>query len=301
MSKLSDEIRKMFGESDQKRDVGLKTPAGIMRYDDIIYGSNKKWQILDVYRPKNKEGESLPILVSVHGGGWVYGDKERYQYYCMSLAEQGFAVVNYTYRLGPEYKYPAALEDTNMVFHWIFQNVEKYGFDSNNIFAVGDSVGANLLYIYTTMCTNADYASMYNFQIPDGFVPTAIGLNCGAYRIEMDKNPEDLTTLIMKEYLPDGGTTRELNLINAMKYMNKNFPPVYLMTANEDFLREQAPLLEKKLKELKIPYRYKIYGTAEHPLGHVFHCDIKTEDAQKCNIDECEFFREIMMRKGKTK
>lgn len=55
----------------------------------------------------------IPVIVSVHGGGWGYGDKERYQYYCMSLAQQGFAVVNFSYRLASKYKFPAPLEDTN--------------------------------------------------------------------------------------------------------------------------------------------------------------------------------------------
>ena len=65
---------------------------------------NLKWQKLDVYRQKDATGK-LPVIVSVHGGGWVYGDKERYQFYCMDLAERGFAVVNFSYRLAPEYKF----------------------------------------------------------------------------------------------------------------------------------------------------------------------------------------------------
>ncbi|MFR5151238.1 MAG: carboxylesterase family protein [Ruminococcus sp.] len=59
---------------------------------------------LDVYRPKQAQGEDLPVIISVHGGAWMYGDKERYQYYCMSLAQRGFAVVNFTYRLAHESK-----------------------------------------------------------------------------------------------------------------------------------------------------------------------------------------------------
>mgnify|MGYP002508409293 CR=1 FL=1 len=67
MSATSDMIRKMFGEADAKRDAGLTTPEDILRYDDICYGTDAKWQVLDVYRPKNREGERLPVIVSVHG------------------------------------------------------------------------------------------------------------------------------------------------------------------------------------------------------------------------------------------
>lgn len=89
-------------------------------------------QVLDVYRPKDTEG-NLPVIVSVHGGGWVYGDKELYQYYCMSIAQRGFAVVNFTYRLAPEYQFPAPMEDTNSVFAWILDNKDKYGMDVANL------------------------------------------------------------------------------------------------------------------------------------------------------------------------
>ena len=58
---------------------------------DISYGSNAEWQKLDVYRPKDA-ARRLPVLVSVHGGGWVYGDKGRYRFYAMDLSARGFAV-----------------------------------------------------------------------------------------------------------------------------------------------------------------------------------------------------------------
>ena len=128
--------RKEFKAGDDVRDAGLTTPDDIRRYDDILYGEDTGWQLLDVYRPKEADGKKLPVIVSVHGGAWVYGDKERYQYYCMSLAQHGFAVVNFTYRLAPEFKFPAAIEDTNLVIRWIFENAAQYGLDTEHIFCV---------------------------------------------------------------------------------------------------------------------------------------------------------------------
>ena len=117
MSALSDKIRTEFKASDDERDALMKTPEDVERWDNIVYGKiDRKVQVLDVYRPKQAEDEDLPVIISVHGGGWMYGDKERYQYYCMSLAQRGFAVVNFTYRLAPRFKYPAGIEDTNTVF-----------------------------------------------------------------------------------------------------------------------------------------------------------------------------------------
>ena len=106
MSELSDKIRSEFKKADDERDALMNTPEDIERWDNIVYGhDDREMQRLDVYRPKQAQGEDLPIIISVHGGAWMYGDKERYQYYCMSLAQRGFAVVNFTYRLAPESKF----------------------------------------------------------------------------------------------------------------------------------------------------------------------------------------------------
>ena len=72
MSEISDFVRRTFGESDTKRDAGLTTPHDVERFDDIVYGDDPKWQILDVYRPREASGKKLPVIVSIHGGGWVY-------------------------------------------------------------------------------------------------------------------------------------------------------------------------------------------------------------------------------------
>ena len=68
-------MRLAFKRGDDKRDAGLTVPADVRRVVDIPYGADKKWNLLDVYRPKDAKGR-LPVIVSVHGGGWVYGDKD---------------------------------------------------------------------------------------------------------------------------------------------------------------------------------------------------------------------------------
>ena len=91
MSELSDKIRSEFKKADDERDALMNTPEDIERWDNIVYGhDDREMQRLDVYRPKQAQGEDLPVIISVHGGAWMYGDKERYQYYCMSLAQRGF-------------------------------------------------------------------------------------------------------------------------------------------------------------------------------------------------------------------
>ena len=297
MSKRSDEIRREWKINDAKRDAGLTTPENIVRFDDFQYGPDPVWNKLDVYRPKEEKGK-LPVIVNVHGGGWVYGDKELYQFYGMSLAQRGFAVVNFTYRLAPEVKYPAPLEDTNRVIQWMYDNREEYGLDMEHVFMVGDSAGGNLCGLYSAICTNPAYAENYDFKVPEGFVPEALALNCGAYNPLGEekeiRNAQD--SELMEDFLPEKGSEKERNLVNLTNHVTPDFPPVYLMTAVGDFCRPQAKVLEEALKAKGVYYECKTYGTEEKPLYHVFHVTIQEPEGQKCNDEECAFFRRIMNR-----
>lgn len=282
-------LRFICRRSDEKRDAGLVTPDDIRRYDDICYGPDPVWNLLDVYRPKAAEGV-LPVIVSVHGGGWVYGDKERYQYYCMSLAQRGFAVVNYTYRLAPKHRHPAPLEDTAGVFAWLKEHAEEYGLDRENVFAVGDSAGAQLLSMYACLCRDREFAGEFPFCVPEGSCPKAVALNCGVYRIEKSRET-GLISLLMADYLPGRGTAEELRQISVIEHVTADFPPAFIMTGEGDFLAGQALPFAEKLQSLGVRAEYHYYGDSEHVLGHVFHCNIRMPEAQRCNDEECSFFR----------
>ena len=293
MSKISDMIRTKFGATDTERDKGLVTPDDVVRFDNIPYGSLPEQQ-LDVYRPNDTDGV-LPLIISVHGGGWVYGDKERYQFYCMSLAQRGFAVINYSYRLAPEHKFPAALEDTALVFAWAKAQAETYGFDMNHLFAVGDSAGANLLELYCALCTNEAYRHSLGLPVTEYITPKAVALNCGVHFITVSENPNDqFTTELMKDYLKSGGSEEELRLVNVSDVIVEGFPPAYIMTAENDFLKFQVPQFCEHLLQKNIPFIVKYYKDKEEQLGHVFHLDIRSAAAKKCNDEECAFFKSML-------
>ena len=283
-------FKKRCIKADTARDKNNRTPVTIERFDNIKYGTHEKDQLLDIYRPKAQKGK-LPVIVSVHGGGWVYGDKEVYQYYCMSLAERGFVVVNFTYRLAPKYKHPTQLEDTNLVFEWVLQHAEEYGMDTENIFAVGDSAGATILGLYTATLSNARYAKQYNFTVPSNLRIRALGLNCGIYNMH-----EGGKQSFLKAFLVDKGTTAELDQMSLIKYVTNQFPPCFIMTSNKDYLKDEAPALVEILEKQGISHEYKVYGSEQDPLYHVFHCDVNSKPAKLANDAESEFFRNNMMR-----
>ena len=293
MSETSDKLRRDFGEGDAKRDAGLTTPEDIRRFDDIVYGDDPKWQVLDAYRPKAAEGKKLPVIISFHGGGWVYGSKEIYQFYCMSLAQRGFAVVNFTYRLAPEVKFPAPLEDMNLVMNWVLDHAEEYGFDTDRIFAVGDSAGGNGLGLYSAFLTNPEYAKKFTFRAPEKARLRGIALNCGVFDPESETTSDLNRPALMADYLPGKGTREEYDMINVLKHVTESFPPTFLMTCAQDFLKPQAGILAEVLTQKNVPFVYRFYSDPEQPLWHVFHCDVRNEWGRRCNDDECDFFRSL--------
>ena len=294
MSETSDLFRKLFKEGDDIRDAGLSTPDNIVRYDNIPYGEEPAWQVLDVYRPGNAAGDKLPVIIDVHGGAWVYGDKERYQYYCMNLAQMGFAVVNFTYRLAPEFQFPSPLEDTNLVSGWVMKNASQYDLDTDHIFGMGDSAGAHLLSLYAAVCTNPDCAENYSFRAPEGFELKAVALNCGVYDLQNRESLDAETPDLMKDLLPGGGTEEELSRISTVNYITPEYPPVFYMTCMGDTQKVQAPLLESRLLENDVPHEFHYFGSRTKSLGHVFHLNRRSEDAVTCNGLECSYFRRFL-------
>lgn len=292
--------RRDFWRGDKKRDAGQTTPPDVIRFDDILYGDDtklKKWQFLDVYRPRSAGTDTLqtiPVIISVHGGAWVYGDKDIYQFYCMKLAQRGFAVVNFSYRLAPEARFPSALEDTEKVFQWVGDNAQKYGFDLNNVFAVGDSAGGHLLTLYTSALTNPEYAKNYPFIQPKKFALKGVALNCGKYDMNPALETNPLMPMLLRSMMPGGITEETLDLINASRHVTGDFPPAFVMTCLGDFLFSQAKFITQAFDAAGVKYEYHCYGTKEEPLWHVFHCDPRLTQAKECNDAECAFFRGLI-------
>ena len=207
----------------------------------------------------------------------------------------GFAVVNFSYRLAPEAQFPSQMEDVKAVFEWARDHATEYGFNMNQLFAIGDSAGAHLLGLYCAACTNPDYAKCYRMKSSFTVVPKAISLACGVYSIggEVEGNGEQ-DLLLMEDLLPGGPTAENLKWIDVLEWITPAFPETFLFTATGDFLETQSDALEATLRSQKVPHVMRFYGDAEHSLGHVFHCDMRMEAGKRCNREQCQFFRNMI-------
>ena len=87
---------------------------------------------------------------------------------------------------------------------------------------------------------------------------------------------------------------KDLKKMNCVGNVTRKFPPSFVMTSYGDFLKDQPERLIEDLKAHQVPFTYRMYGSAKNRLPHVFHCNIKTEDARICNDEECAFFRKFI-------
>ena len=100
---------------------------------------------LRLYRPEGLPPAQAPLLVYFHGGGWVIGDRDTHDVLCRQLACQaGCAVLAVDYRLGPEHRFPAAIDDALAATRWAFANAAGLGVDAARIALGGDSAGGNI-------------------------------------------------------------------------------------------------------------------------------------------------------------
>ncbi len=98
---------------------------------------------LDLYIPRNASGPT-PVLLYIHGGGWVGGAKEVNVLRILPYLEMGWAVVNIEYRLGAVARAPAAVEDGLCALRWVIRNAERYNLDTSRIVTSGNSAGGHL-------------------------------------------------------------------------------------------------------------------------------------------------------------
>jgi Esterase/lipase len=276
----------LYARSDAKRDKGLCIPEDIKRCDDISYGKYGVQNLLDVYC-KGNVGVKQPVIISVHGGGFVYGSKKAYQFYCMSLAERGFAVVNFNYRLAPKYKFPAPVYDVNAAMEWVCKNADRYHLDTNNVFLVGDSAGAFIANQYATICANPAYAKLFDLAVPN-FKLRAVGLNCGSY--SLDNNAQVKGTLL--DFFGKNPVEKYGEQLRTLNYIDSNYPPAFVMSSVKDFLKKDAEPMAQMLQSRGVEAICKIYCDEKESIGHVFHLNQNLAVACQCNDDQTCFFKE---------
>lgn len=166
---LLDKILALFWKNtermDNKRIATLHFPDGVHESNNHAYlDDGHRHHLLDVYYPEDTQGK-LPVIIDVHGGGWMYGDKELNKNYCLTLAKRGNVVFNMSYRLYPEVTADEQLRDVAAALKWINENLDSFPCDRGSICLTGDSAGG-MLAAFTAMLSESGKMREL-FGVPD--------------------------------------------------------------------------------------------------------------------------------------
>lgn len=203
---------------------------------------------LDLYAPKRPGAERLPVIVFFYGGSWSSGTKNGYGFVGQALAAQGFLVAIPDYRLVPQYRFPAFLEDGAAAVRWVRANAARFGGDGDRIVLVGHSAGA-----YNAAMLSLDEQWLgKDRQAVRGFAGLA-----GPY-----------------DFLPlDGPITRaafgrapDLKATQPVTFASAGDPPTLLLTAGKDTLvgPKNAIRLASALSRAGVPVETRTYPNVGH-------------------------------------
>lgn len=253
-----------------------------------MYSSNSLMDLCAPLSFASDRNKKYPVIINVHGGAWFYGCKEIYSHYCMDLARRGAVVVNFNYRLSPQNKYPAAIEDVSYLVKYLCDNAEGLGIDMKSFYMVGDSAGAQLASNYCIIASNSKYRSELDFFTFDR-LPERICLNCGVY--DMHKNNGSIIDWYTRK--DDGSCAisdeqRRL-FFNQLDYITEAFPLTYLMYSVNDDLSTHTVTLDRIMKERGVSHVTKAYGQERIDSGHIFHINLNNPEGNICNDEEWEF------------
>ena len=289
------QFRKQCTINDDKRDEGLPHDIPeVKRIDNLHYGPDPKWNALDIYLPNNVK-PPYPTIVYIHGGGWCYGTKDTFQYYGMGLAKYGFAVANASYHLAPENGgFPAELNEVDQYIQWLDDHADEYHFDRNNFFITGDSAGGQLAEQYAAILSEPAYAKLYPYK-PLNLKFRAAAFNCAATFVLTPamSGPESIGRA---NFTPESVKKYHKQLATE-SYIDKNFLPTYLLTANKDIVHDYQMMLYGLMLGRGVEVICKSYGTDKNPRYHGFFTDQKDHDlAKKANDGEMAFFKDHIVK-----
>ncbi len=279
--------------SDDKLQATLVLPDGITEINDIPYiTDDNEYHLLDVYYPENPE-KPLPVIIDVHGGGWMYATKDLNKIYCQYLAKRGFMVFNLSYRLVPDVTVPEQLQDISHAFKKISELIDTLPADKSKIMLSGASAGGQLA-SYSAAISRSEFLREHFDCVDSGLDFRCLTLTSPVAFM----NGELPMGLYCRMMWGEKGTK-----ISRRKYMNfdellkelPDFLPTFLVTSSGDTLAHtQTRKLYRVLLENSVEARLLDFPKFEGKhLPHVFGTLEPYSKAGTIYIDKViEFFKE---------
>jgi len=265
------EARQLFRET---RPASTPTPPEIGMVKDLAADGPDGAIPLRLYRPRAVDaGVALPALVFFHGGGWVIGDLETHDVLCRQLtAEAGIAVVAVDYRLAPEVKFPAAVDDAWAATRWVVAHADRLGIDPRRIAVGGDSAGGNLAAVVALLARDAGTPQIALQALL--YPVTDVGIEWPSYQAFADGyllTSESMRWFIA-HYLTSEKEAADWRASPLRAPSLRGLPPALIVTAGFDPLRDEGEAYARALRDAGVRVDYVCYGGMIHgfiPMGRL--------------------------------
>jgi len=220
---------------------------------------------LRLYRPAQAARPAAPTLVYFHGGGWVIGDLDTHDVLCRDLADQsGCVVVAVDYRMGPEHRFPAAVDDVLAATRWLQAQADALGLDATRFAVGGDSAGGNLAAATALAWRDAGEPLPLKFQL---LIYPATDMRAQAPSHQHNGQgyllTSDTIAYFRGHYLApeQHGDWRASPLLH---YDHAGLPPALVLTAGYDPLRDEGLQYADKLSAAGSPAQHLCFERQIH-------------------------------------
>jgi acetyl esterase/lipase len=281
-------IRYAFDEGAQraKASIAPHVPArGVAARYGLAYLSGEPAAKLDLFVPEHAAGP-LPVVVWVHGGGFIGGTRSDLAGYLQVLAHRGYAVAAIDYTLAPEARYPTPVRQTNAALAWIGDNAARFGIDPARVFLAGDSAGAQIAAQAALGITEPTYAR--SIGVTPGLPREALRgvvLFCGPYDpalLDFDSAFGHFMRTVLWSYLGtrDPADPR-VAAMDLAPHLTPGYPPTFISVGNADPLARQSYLFADALRAKGVTVDTLFFPADHSPaLGHEYQLLLSTADGR---------------------
>lgn len=286
--------REDFQKLTKERSGIFKLPDDVVHIENIRYDRKYPERKLDVYRPSDTS-QIYPVIVNVHGGGLVMGNKEFNTYFCAQLARLGFIVFSVEYRLIPNTKIYGQWDDVSRAMDFVAEIASTFDGDTSNVYMVGDSAGALLIVYALALQKNRRFVNVSNVRPCTKLNVSAVALISGMfYTTRLD----EVGLFTANAVWGKGFRKRGIRRFTDPGYIGiaKHLPPCYLISSDDDPLLHYTRNFMDSLCEADVQHEFCLFPSGDG-LGHafpVFDPDLPESRAAMKHI--AEFFNQY--RKG---
>ena len=220
--------------------------------EDLTIADGPSAQVsLRILRPQQVQAP-LPVIVYIHGAGWVFGSPQTHDRLVRELAVgAGAAVVFPVYRLCPEVRYPTALEECYMAARWVGRHGQEHGLDAERLAVAGDSAGGNMATVITLLSRER---AEPDIRLQVLFYPvTDSSFDTASYHqfAEGYHLRRDAMMWCWDQYTRHPGERSEITAspLRASIEQLQGLPPALIITAEADVLRDEGEAYANKLRQ----------------------------------------------------